>query len=318
MAKATFDIRLDGYPPANRDAIIELVNPATGVEITRKPFLDGTLLVRDLEPGPWELTVRHPNLINAIDRRVVRLFPQDIPTRIPVIVRPELFRDTPIRDIPDADLAPVQQTVAGVADSASRLAGKSAGEVIRASDWNQLAAAVADLARSVAELTQLVSPRGHDHPEIAEKIDEVQGNVRRFTDSFGRSLLELRREVESQNLRRKVVDVLDRGGASEALRKSVLDRVGDLETATLQPTPVWTATIAKHGNAMIRSINDLALQQGGDAEQFLTNPDTKTTLTLLQNFAGAAGALQPEAELQIYRTGVAAAGPVLRGAFGTP
>lgn len=316
MAKATFDIRLEGYTPANRDATVELVNQATGQQIVRKPFLDGSLLVRDLDPGNWEMTVRHPNLINAIDRRVVRLFPQPFPTRVPVIVPPDLFRDTPIRDIPDVDLAPVQQAAGAVAANTALLVGKAPGEVIRAEDWNVLAAAVSDLARAVGELTRLVSPRGHDHAEIAEKIAEVQGNIRRFSDSFGRSLLELRREIESRNLRNRLTDVLDRGGASSQVRDRVLRRVDDLEATTLQPTATWTNTIANHGNAMIREVIELANAQEAGADDFLAAPEVSKTVLLLQNFAGAGGRTQPEDELQLYRRGIADAGPVFSGAFG--
>lgn len=311
MARAAFDIRLEGYTAANRDATVELVNQATGQSVTRKPFLDGSLLVRDLDAGNWEMTVRHPNLINAIDRRVVRLFPQPMPTRVPVLVPADLFRDTPIRDIPDADLGPVQQTAATVARTVAPIAGKSPGEVIRADDWNVLASAVADLANAVAELTHLVAPIGHDHPEIATKVNEVQGNIRRFTDSFGRSLVELRREIESQNLRRRVTDVLDRGGATTDVRERVIDRISDLEMATQVPTGVWTTTIANHGNAMIREILELANEQTGDAgaDVFLGTPEVIQTMAVLQNFAGASGETQPEGELSLYRTGAAIAGP---------
>jgi hypothetical protein len=311
MARAAFDIRLEGFSPANRDAMVDLVNQATGQRVTRKPFLDGSLLVRDLDPGNWELTVSHTNLINPIDRRIVRLFPHPMPTRIPVFVPPDLFRDTPIRDIPDADIAPVQQTVAAVSANVAPLAGKAPGEVIRAEDWNVLAGAVADLARSVGELTRLVSPHGHDHPEIAEKIDEVQGNIRRFTDSFGHSLVELRREVESANLRRRLTEVLDRGGAETAVRDRVLARITELESATLTPTPAWTTTIASHGNAMIREVLELANAQNGNADEFLAAPEVASTMTVLQNFAGAGGQSRPEEELLLYRRGVAAAGPSL-------
>src|SRR2546421_3671477 len=190
--KATFNLQLQGFPAANRDATVKLTNQATGQIIERKPFLDGSLQVRDVDPGLWQLVVRHPNLVNPIIQQPVRLFPQPTPTFIPIPVPADLFKDTPIRDIPDANLAPVQQAVTSVRDRARPLAVKGAGEVIRASDWNSLAGAVSDLAAAVLELTNLVSPKGHDHPEIAEKIDEVQGNLRRFAEAFGKSLVELR------------------------------------------------------------------------------------------------------------------------------
>jgi len=311
VAKAAFDIRLEGYAPANRDALVKLVNPATGQQVERKPFLDGSLLVRDLDPGPWELTVTHPNLVNAIDKRVIRLFPQDIPTRVPVVVPPDLFRDTPIRDIPDADLAPVQQQAGAITTNVGRLAHKAAGEVIRAEDWNVLASAVADLARAVGELTRLVSPVGHDHPEIAEKIAEVQGNILRFSESFGRSLLELKREVESQNLRGRLTSVLDLGAASSAVRDRLLGRVTELENSTLVTTAQWSPLIATHSNAAIREVLELANEQGAGADAFLATPAVSGTLALLQNFSAAGGVSRPEDELETYRRGIAATGPSL-------
>jgi hypothetical protein len=47
-----------------------------------------------------------------------------------------------------------------------------------------------------------VSPVGHNHPEIPEKIDEVEDNVRRFAESFGKSLLAMQRRLEQENLSR--------------------------------------------------------------------------------------------------------------------
>jgi hypothetical protein len=311
MAKATFDIRLEGYTPANRDAVVRLVHQSTGQQVERKPFLDGSLLVRDLDPGSWEMTVTHPNLVNAIDRRVVRLFPQTIPTRVPVIVPPDLFRDTPIRDLPDADLAPVQQQAGAITADVGRLATKAAGEVIRAEDWNVLAAAVADLARAVGELTRLVSPVGHDHPEIADKIAEVQGNIVRFSESFGRSLLELRREVESQNLRGRLTTVLDKGAASTAVRDRVLTRVAELEVSTLVTTAQWSPLIANHSSAAIREVLELANAQETGADDFLASPEVSGALTLLQNLSSAGGISRPEEELETYRRGIAVAGPSL-------
>lgn len=298
--RASFDIRLEGHPAANRDARVRLVNQATGQEVVRKPFLDGSLLVRDLEPGSWEMTVTHPNLVNAIDRRVVRLFPQPFPTRVPVIVPPDLFRDTPIRDIPDADLGPVQQAAASARSAVAPLAGKAPGEVIRSGDWNALAGAVSDLAGAVLELVNLVSPKGHDHPEIAEKISEVQGNVRRFAESFGRSLLELRRDIENQDLRHRLTGVLDSAGASTAVRDRLLGRVAVLEASIQQTTPAFTAKLAATGNVLLTEVNQLALSQP-DPDAFLGRDDVRAVLGIAQNLAETGGQTQPEEELATFR-----------------
>ena len=308
MAKAGFDIQLQGFVAANRDAVVELTNQATGQKIVRKPFLDGKLVVRDLDPGNWEMAVRHPNLVQDIDRRIVRLFPQPFPTRVPVIVPPELFRDTPIRDVPDADLSPVQQAAATVARAVPGAGGKAAGEVIRAEDWNLLVGAVGDLANAVLELTRLVSPVGHDHAEIADKIAEVQGNIRRFTETFGRSLLELRRDIENQNLRRRVTDVLDEGSAPVGVRDRLLTRVGELERAIQQPTPVWTAKLAATGNVLLQEVNELAVAQGTNADAFLASPAVRQVMEIATHFSATGTQNRAEEELLTYQRTTTAAG----------
>lgn len=298
--KAAFNIQLQGFPQANRDAEVTLVNQSTGSRFIRKPFLDGQLIMRDLEPGPYEISVRHPNLIEPIDRRVVRLFPQPFPTRVPVVVRPELFRDTPIRDIPDADLSPVQQAATTVKETLSPLGTKSPGETIRSSDWNALVGAMTDLAGAVLELTQLVSPIGHDHPEIAEKTAEIQGNIRRFTESFGRSLLELRRDIESQQLRRNLLDTLDRAGAPTEIRNRWTQRIDDLEEAIQQPTPVWTGKLSRAGNAFIQEVNELAVAQGAEGDSFLKEPVVQSVMLAATQYANVGTQVKAEDELQTY------------------
>jgi hypothetical protein len=302
ISRAAFDIRLQGTPAANRDAQIRLVNQATGQQVVRKPFLDGTLLVRDLDPGNWELEVTHPNLVQPIDRRMIRLFPQPFPTRVPVIVPPDLFRDTPIRDVPDADLSPVQQAASSARSAVAPLAGKAPGEVIRSSDWNALAGAVSDLAGAVLELVQLVSPQGHDHPEIAEKIAEVQGNVRRFAESFGRSLLELRRDIENQDLRDRVNRVIGVAEANTqgAFGERVLGKVTELEAALQQPTPVFTAKLATTGNVLLTEVNQLALRQP-DPDAFLARTEVREVVGIAQHFAETGSQTKVEEELGTFR-----------------
>lgn len=309
MNKAAFSIQLQGHPPANRDARVKLVNQATGQTIERQPFLDGSLLVRDLDPGNWEVEVTHPNLIQPIDKRIVRLFPQPAPTRVPVIVPPGLFRDTPIRDIPDANLGPVQQAATAAREEVRPLATKAPGEVIRASDWNQLAGAVVELANAVLELTHLVTPVGHDHPEIADKIDEVQGNIRRFAESFGRSLLELRRDIESQQLRRTVGDVLDLAAVAGNNRERLLGRVADLELSLQAPTPVFTGKLAATGNVMLAEVQQMAAAQGDAADTFLAQPAVQQLQQFALRYVEAGTQVEAESELGTYmRTSIDTAG----------
>lgn len=303
------NLKLQGHVPANRDAVVRMVNAATGERIERKPFLDGTLTVRDMTPGSWHLEVIHPNLVNPLFTAPIRVLPQPRPTFIPIPIPAARFEDNPIRDVPDADLAPIQQAATAVRAVAAPLGGKAAGEVIRAEDWNQLSNAVSDLAAAVLELTGIVSPRGHDHPEIAAKIDEVQGNLRRFIDSFGRSLLELRRDIESQNLRRTTTDMLDAAGVVGLDRDRVLGRVVDLEHS-LRDTPLeFTRKLSSTGSVLAAEVNRLAVAQGDGADDFLQLDSVKRVMTVAEQLSGAGTKLRAEEELETYRrTGIATGG----------
>jgi hypothetical protein len=308
--KAAFNIKLQGFPQANRDAMITIKQQATGAEVVkeRKPFLDGSLTVRDLDPGLYEVEVRHPNLTTPIDRRVVRLFPTPVPTQVFVPVPADLFRDTPIRDIPDVDLGPVQQAATAARNALQPIAGKSPGEAIRAADWNTLAGAVSDLAGAVLQLAGLVSPQGHNHPEIEEKIGEVQENLRRFAEAYGRSLLELRRELETENLRQQVTDVLDQGGASADLRTRVLDRVAELERTTQSDTPNFTRKLATTGTLLLNAVNEIAVARGAEGETFLQSEAVQKLSGMARQYSEAGTQVKPESELQTYQRTTTTAG----------
>lgn len=301
IATSSLNIKLQNFPPANRDAVVTLTNQATGQTLQRKPLLDGTVLVRGLDPGKWEVVVNHPNVVSPLFTGVVATLPTPLPTFVPIPIRPTDFRDTPIQDLPDADLGPVQQIVTAARTSANAVAGKSAGEAIRAADWNQLASAVSDLAGAVLELTSLVSPRGHDHPEIAAKIDEVQGNLRRFIASFGNSVLDLRRDIESQNLRRFTEKTLDVGGVVGADRDRILARVADLELTRSASTLEYSTKLANAGAVLAAEVQNIAVAQGANADSFLNNSDVKTMLGITQTFAAGGGAITADQELDTYR-----------------
>jgi hypothetical protein len=305
---AAVNVQLSGAGFANRDASVKLVNSATGQVIERKPFLDGSLLVRDVDPGLWQLTVSHPNLVTPIDQRVIRIFPQVPPTLVPVTISPDLFRDNPIRDIPDADLSPVQQTATDVRDRLRPVLGKSPGEAIRAEDWNVLVAGVSDLATAVLSLTGLVSPKGHDHPEIAEKIGEVQDNLRRFSQAFGNSLVELRREIETEVLRRNVNDVLALGQATEDTRARITDRITALENSLQSDTTVFTQNLTTTGSLLLTEVNSMAVAQGAAGNAFLANASVQKVSAVARQYVDSGTQTSGEAELTTYQKTSAVSG----------
>jgi hypothetical protein len=295
-----FNFQLKGFTPANRDAEVTLVEEVTGKEIKRKPFLDGSLNLKNLNAGFYQVKVQHPNLINPIWTKRVRLFPQPRPTVITVPVPEDIFSDTPIRDIPDSDIGPVQQSVSAAADSLAPIGSKVSGEVIRSADWNTLVGAVSELAAAVLELTHLVSPKGHDHPEIAEKIAEVQSNLLNFAESYGQNLLQLQREIETLNMRRKIEDVYNLGKVPEAERTAVLERVDELAGNLQLPAPVWTSKLANMGGLVLSQVNTIATNQD-DPDEFINNNQVKEVVNFATQYHTSGVQTTAESELNIYR-----------------
>ena len=232
-------LNLLGFPAANRDLTVEIRDPVS-LNVVRevKPFLDGTVKVPKIDPGSYEITVKHPNLALPVLRRPIQVLPVG-ETRVSVVIDPSKFRNTPIEDIPDANLTPVQELVSSIAQTVMPLAGKTAGEAIRADDWNTLAAAIRDLAGAVGELTRLVSPLGHNHPELERKFDEVTGNFETLINSISASLTELQRQIQTQRFRKQIEDVLDVAAVDPASPKgkAFTDLVQKLEdSVTASPT----------------------------------------------------------------------------------
>lgn len=302
--RSSFQINLNGYVPAARDATVRLVNQTTGAAIERTPFLDGTLLVRDLDPGEYELEVRHPNLTFPIDRRRIRLFPAPRPTQINIPVPEQLFVDHPIRDVPDANLGPVQQAVTAARAQLLPVLGKSPGEMIKASDWNTLGDAMSDLAGAVLELTNAVSPHGHDHPEIAEKIGEVQGNLRRFAEAYGQSLLEIRRELEAMKLKAKTDNALSGVALDPAIKVTLNEHLADLLGSVQATSPVFTGKLVLAAR-MIRETVDVAAQ---GLPNLMDNADVRDLLNVADHYTAAGRQSQGESELISYRAATSKSG----------
>lgn len=201
-------MQLNTPPAVTRDTTVLMVNAATGERRTAKPFLDGTVSVSGLAAGEWEMQVRHPNFVADLLRRRIRIFP-DRPTFIPLPIPRDLFENTPIAATPDADLGPVEARMDAAAEAAERQARKRAGQAIFADDWNDLAAVVGDIARGTKEMAALVSPLGHDHPELVAKLDEQDRNIQRLFDVFGESVAQLQREVQILGLQNRVDEALN-------------------------------------------------------------------------------------------------------------
>jgi hypothetical protein len=228
-----------GFPAANRDLTVEVRDPLTSQVVrTAKPFLDGSVRVPDVDPGAYELTVRHPNLALPVIRRPIRILPSG-DTRVSVLIDPAQFRNTPIADIPDANLGPVRDTVTSVGETALPLARKQPGEAIRADDWNTMASAVRDLATAVAELTRLVSPTGHDHPELVTKFDEMSRNFDQLVNTLSASMTELQRQIQAQRMRRQVDDLVSVGQLEPAVSQHLYTLVNDLETNVTESPLVY-------------------------------------------------------------------------------
>jgi hypothetical protein len=309
---AAFNFQLQGFPAANRDAVVTMTQESTGQSIQRSPFLDGSLIVRDLDPGFYQVTVTHPNLFNPIYKERVRLFPQPEPTFVPITVPAYVFVNAPVSDTPAVSLAPVQQKAQDIGNTLKPILTKSPGEAIRAADWNILAGAVSDLAGTMLQFTNLVSPLGHTHADILNLIGQVQENIRQFSEAVGRSLLQLQREIEVAALRQTVTDVLGVTGPSSAaqdnVKKTVTDSLNDLASSIQVDTPVFTQKLAATGTLLASSISDLAQSAGPNASQFLQQAPVQQLSGVARTYTDAGTQTTAFAELQTYQRSTAIAG----------
>ena len=115
-----------GFPAVNGDLEVQ-VRDSGGTVKTARPFLDGTVRISNLEPGAYELAVLHPNVTLPVIRQPIRVLPIG-DTQVSVLIDPAKFRNTPIADIPDANLGPVRDAATTVQQSVQPLAAKRPGE----------------------------------------------------------------------------------------------------------------------------------------------------------------------------------------------
>lgn len=317
MTNGSFSIQLSGHAPARRDARLELINEITGQTTEVTPFLDGSAMVRNLPTGPYQIKVFHPNVVGElVDMRKVRLY-EGLPTRLRLPLPEELFRDTPVRDTPDADLTPVNDAANAVRDQVSHLGGRRPGDPIRSDDWNTVVGAVADLANAVAQLTRLVSPTGHDHPELEEKVDEVNGNVKRFADQFGGQLARIQRTLQTLAVQRDAEAALSQVEAVPArVRAQIEEHISILKGHSDSDTVIWGVQ-KRNAYTKIRDAI-VELQQGAPDPTVLDgNVEFQRVLAVATEEADAAAPRTVGREIDQYeRLNAKTSGALLYSAFG--
>ena len=207
---STVAVNLLGFPAVNHDLTVELRDPLTSAVVaTAQPFSDGTVRLPAVAPGAYELHLLHPNLAVPVLTRPIRVLPGGT-TTVSVLIDPSQFRNTPIVDQPVANLVPVQQTVDSISQTLVAISTKTAGEAIRAEDWNALVNGVRHLADAVSELSRVVSPLGHSHPELEKKIDEMQTNFTDLVNQVSPALVELQRQINALRIQQQVLDLFDK------------------------------------------------------------------------------------------------------------
>jgi hypothetical protein len=269
-------LNIHGFPAVNRDLEVELRDPISNAVVkTAKPFLDGTTRLPQVPPGAYEVTVKHPNLIAPVLRRPIRVLPTGN-THVTVVIDPSQFRNTPIEDIPDANLTPVRQLADSVSETVLPLAGKQPGESIKAEDWNRMASSIRDLAQAVAELTRLVSPVGHDHPEFVRKFDEVTGNFNSLVGTLSAAMAELQRQIQAERFKKQVEDMLD---VATIDRNSVKGKeftalVDELQKSVTDDPATFSRKVRNVGVQLATKVESLKDERSSDAT-FLASEKVK-------------------------------------------
>jgi hypothetical protein len=214
-----------GFAAVNTDLKAQLRDIVTGDVIEERPlFRDGTARFPNVRPGQYDLRVIHPNMpLRPIVAKPIRMLPVG-PTKISVLIDPKDFQNTAIEDVPDVDLTPLARTMDDVELAAQGLGNKKGGEAILASDWNALAGSVALLAKSVSELTRLVTPVGHNHPEYEKKMNELATNFDKLVGTLSASMAEIQRQLQIRRLEEVTTKMLDEAEVPITDRKPFEER----------------------------------------------------------------------------------------------
>jgi hypothetical protein len=282
MAAANaLNLNILGFPAVNRDLRVE-VRDAVSQQVVRtaQPFSDGTVRIPQIAPGAYEMVLNHPNLALPVLRRPIRVLPTG-DTSVSVVIDPSQFRNTPIQDIPDANLGPVRDQASSVAETVLPLSTKHPGEAIKAEDFNQMASAIRDLALAFVELTRLVSPVGHNHPELEAKFDEVTGNFQQLLNTVSTAMAELQRQIQSQRVRAQVEQVLDQAEVDKASPqgRQFLDLVDQLDARVTDPPTSFGRTARDVGVQLQTHLEQLIDQRAPANPDFADAAPVKSLST---------------------------------------
>ncbi|WP_428264581.1 hypothetical protein [Haliangium sp.] len=280
-----FHINTPAY--ITRDLQVEMTHQVTGKKIIKKPYLDGTVAVPNVNAGDWRVEVKHPNLLFNLFDRPIKVYP-DRPTFIPIKIPQNIFENTPVEDIPDADLGPVQEKLDEATEAAEQLADKRGGDPIYAADWNAMATTVSNMARATGELATLVSPHGHDHPEIITKIEEVQSNLQKFYDVFASTLAELQRQIQELALQNAVETAIAEGESegvpiSDEDKTVLRNAAKDLSNVRYDKPRTYTHRERRVGEKLSQRLAEIAANHDvfGKNESVKALMDTAATMSTL-------------------------------------
>ena len=253
----TLKFQLNTPVEITRDLAVEVEDQVTGRKFAATPFLDGTVNLRNLTAGNYRVKVRHPNLPFPVVDRPIKVLPGG-PTFVPITVDLSMFQNTPVRDIAEADLAPVRAQLEEAGDAAERQAAKRGGEPIYAADWNTLAGTVNQVTAATVDLTRRVSATGHDHPELIEKLDEIQANMQRFLEVFGQAMAQIQRQIQELALQQRADRALDAiPGVTPAQRAEVTKLVENLGKARNDNSYLYLRELRRTGEAITTTVADL-------------------------------------------------------------
>lgn len=298
---ASLSMNVLGFPAVNSQLTVQVQEPLTGRLIaTVKPFLDGTVSIPKIDAGAYQVSVLHPNLALPVLTRPIHVVPVGV-TKVSVLIDPSRFRNTPIEDIPDANLGPVRDRVESVSETILPLTHKAPGESIRADDWNAMAGAVRDMAESVSELTRLVAPTGHDHRELTNKIEEMQGNFTTLLETLSGAMAELQRQIQALRLRRQAEDVITKAGLPSTHAKAIemIDVVTKLEAQVTASPPAY-ARAARTAGVRINTALEQILDERGDDDDLLDSAQVRN-LSSASNILKSQTATTYGAELETHR-----------------